>query len=50
MKIFHTATGAGVGLDGTYEILFSNLRPAGETVSGTFSLQTNESVVLRKVG
>ena len=50
LMVVHSATGMSVDLDGSYELLFSNLRDAGETVSGSLSLAANESVVLRKVG
>ena len=48
LLVVHSVTGAKVELEGSYELLYSNLRPAGETVSGTFSVLGNESVVLRK--
>ena len=48
LLVIHSATGGKVELDGSYEIVFSNTREEYGTVSGTFSVQTNESVVLRK--
>ena len=46
--VIHSVSGTTVTLDGTYEIVYSNLRDSGETVSGSISVKTNESVVLRK--
>ena len=48
LLVIHSAAGAKIELDGSYEIIFSNVRDEYETVSGTFSVLTNESVVLRK--
>ncbi|MBO4887913.1 MAG: type I pullulanase [Firmicutes bacterium] len=48
LLIIHSLTGTTVELDGTYEILYSNLRDAGEKVSGSFDVMGNESIVLRK--
>ena len=46
--VIHSVSGTTVTLDGTYEIVYSNLRDSGETVSESISVKTNESVVLRK--
>ncbi len=46
--VIHSITGTSVELSGEYEVAYSNLRPAGEKVSGVFTVKTNESVVLRK--
>ena len=48
LLIIHSLTGTTVELDGTYEILYSNLREAGEKVTGSFDVMGNESIVLRK--
>ena len=48
LLIVHSLTGTELELDGAYELLYSNLRSAGETVSGVFAVRGNESVVLRK--
>ena len=50
MLVVHSAPGAEIALDGEYEILYSNLRTAGEKVSGTFAVSASESVVLKKAG
>ncbi|MBR5343957.1 MAG: type I pullulanase [Oscillospiraceae bacterium] len=50
LLVIHSLTGTTVELDGDYELLYSSLRPAGEAVSGSFDVQGNESVVLRKAG
>ena len=48
LLVIHSVTGASAELDGAYEVVYSNLRPAGGTVSGSISVMANESVVLRK--
>ena len=48
LTVIHSLTGTTAELDGSYELVYSSLRPAGETVNGSISIQTNESVVLRK--
>ncbi len=48
-KIIHSIIGHKVELDGTYEIVYSNVRSSYGTVSGTVSAGTNESLVLKKV-
>ena len=48
LVVIHSLTGTTAELDGSYELVYSNLRPSGEIVNGGISLQTNESVVLRK--
>lgn len=48
MVVLHTVNAATVELDGNYRILYSNLMPVAEFTSGSVSLRTNESVVLRK--
>ena len=48
LLIIHSLTGTTVELDGTYEILYSNLRGAGEKVTGSLAVSGNESIVLRK--
>ena len=47
--VIHTLNTSNIELDGTYEILYSNVRSEYGNVSGTFSAGTNESAVLRKV-
>ncbi len=49
LTVIHTILPKTVELDGTYEILYSNLRAAGADVTGTLTLEGNESVVLKKV-
>ena len=46
--VIHSISGTTVDLSGSYEVVYSNLREAGEKVSGSISVKTNESVVLRK--
>ena len=48
LLIIHSLTGTTVELDGTYKILYSNLRGAGEKVTGSLAVSGNESIVLRK--
>ena len=48
-KVIHSVTGTSVELDGTYQIVYSNVRSSYGTVSGSVSVATNESVVLKKV-
>ena len=48
LLVIHSLTGTTVELDGTYEILYSNLRDAGEKVTGSVDVMGNESIVLRK--
>ena len=49
LLVVHTITGTTLELDGSYEIVYSNLRTEYDTVSDTLVLSANESVVLRKV-
>ncbi len=49
LKVVHTVNGGALPLDGTYEILYSNVRSEYGEVSNEISLLTNESVVLKKV-
>ncbi|MBP5254434.1 MAG: hypothetical protein J6Z23_03525, partial [Lachnospiraceae bacterium] len=48
LLVFHSISGMQAELDGTWKVLYSNVRDAGETLSGTFSIGTNESIVLGK--
>jgi Type II secretory pathway, pullulanase PulA and related glycosidases len=48
--VLHSAQGYTAELDGSYEIVYSNVRTDYGTVSGPFGVSANESVVLRKVG
>ena len=48
-KVIHSIIGVKVELDGTYQIVYSNVRSSYGTVSGTVSVGTNESLVLKKV-
>ena len=50
MLVIHAMTPAEVELDGDYELIYSNLRSPGESVSGVFAVSGNESAVLRKAG
>ena len=50
MLVIHAMTPAEVELDGDYELIYSNLRSPGESVSGVFAVSGNESLVLRKAG
>lgn len=47
--VMHSVSGETPELDGTYEIVYSNVRATYGTVTGAISLSANESVVLRKV-
>ncbi len=50
LLVIHSLTGGQFELDGSYELVYSNLRDAGSAVSGTFSAGNNESAVLKRVG
>lgn len=50
LVVIHCAVGTTLELNGSYEIIYSNVRAEYGTVSGTVSVAANESVVLRKVG
>lgn len=50
LKIAHTVNGGTLALDGEYDIVYSNVRGQYERVSNEITLQTNESVVLKKAG
>ena len=47
--VIHSVAGTSVELDGSYEIVYSNVRTNYGPVSGTLTVSVNESVVLRKV-
>ncbi len=47
--VIHSVPGTTAELDGTYEIVYSNVRLAYGTVSDEITIGVNESVVLRKV-
>ena len=47
--VIHSAPGGTVELDGTYEIVYSNVRETYGEAAGSIALSMNESVVLRKV-
>ena len=47
--VVHSLLGTDIELDGSYELVYSNLRAAGGTYTGAFDVRGNESVVLRKV-
>ena len=47
--VVHTVNGGTFALDGTYEIVYSNVRDTYGSVTSEVSLSTNESVLLRKV-
>ncbi len=47
--VIHSLIGGSFGLDGEYEMIYSNLRNSYGRFSGNLSLGTNESVVLKKV-
>ena len=49
LKVLHTVAGGTAELDGTYEIVYSNVRAEYGEVTGEITLLTNESVVLKKV-
>ena len=49
LTVIHSVSGGAFELDGTFEVRFSTLRNAEEKVTGSITLQPNESVVLRKV-
>ena len=49
LLVYHALGAAKVELDGTYRIVFSNVRNEYETVTGSFNTMSNESVVLEKV-
>ena len=50
IKVAHTVNGGALALDGTYKIIYSNVRAEYGEVTGEITLLTNESVVLKKVG
>lgn len=47
--VIHSVAGTSVELDGSYEIVYSNVRTNYGPVSGTLTVSVNESVVLRRV-
>ena len=49
LTVVHTLKGGTLELDGTYEIVYSNVRDVYGQVTSEISLSTNESVLLRKV-
>ncbi|MBR6322196.1 MAG: type I pullulanase [Lachnospiraceae bacterium] len=48
LVVIHTSLSMTAELDGSYEIIYSNLRDTPEKVSGSVSLSAGESVVLQK--
>ena len=50
LLIVHSVLGAEIELDGSYELVYSNLRGAGGVFTGVFDVSGNESVVLKRVG
>ena len=50
LTVIHSLTGANITLDGSWELVYSNLRRPGASVSGVVTLSANETVVLKKVG
>ena len=49
LLIVHSLNGGSFALDGTYEILYSNVRGEYGSVASSIDLATNESVLLKKV-
>ena len=49
LLVIHSSLAMKADLQGTYEIIYSNLRETPEQVSGSVSLEAGESVVLKKV-
>ncbi len=49
LLVFHALGAAKIDLDGTYRIVFSNVRGEYETLTGSFNTMSNESIVLEKV-
>ncbi|MBQ3939110.1 MAG: type I pullulanase [Clostridia bacterium] len=49
MIVIHSVTGASFELDGSYEIVYSNVRGEYGPVPSEFTVYANESVVLKKV-
>ena len=47
--VLHSLSGETAELDGSWEIVYSNIRETYGTVSGSVEVGANESVVLRKV-
>lgn len=48
LLVIHSSTGCKFELDGSYQMVFSNVRSSYGKVNGSVTLGTNESVVLRK--
>ncbi|MBQ6654657.1 MAG: type I pullulanase [Erysipelotrichaceae bacterium] len=48
LLIIHSVTGTPYDLDGSYQIIYSNVRSSYGKVSGTITVTTNESLVLKK--
>ncbi len=49
LTVIHTVSGMTAELPGTFRVLYSNLRAAGEEADGSITLLPNESVVLEEV-
>ena len=49
MIVIHSVTGASFELDGSYEIVYSNVRGEYGPVPSEFTVYANESIVLKKV-
>jgi pullulanase len=49
LTVIHTVSGMTAELPGTFRVLYSNLRAAGEEAEGSITLLPNESVVLEEV-
>ena len=49
LVVAHTVNGGTLEFDGTYEIVFSNVRGTYGQVTSEVSLSTNESILLKKV-
>ncbi|MBO4538236.1 MAG: hypothetical protein J5694_05140, partial [Erysipelotrichaceae bacterium] len=48
LLVIHSVTGTPYDLDGSYQIIYSNVRSSYGKVSGTITIGTNESIVLKK--
>ena len=48
LLVIHSVNGCKFDLDGSYQVIYSNVRSSYGKVSGSITVDTNESVVLRK--